>query len=336
MTSSTQIWLQNLAVFVSVTLLGFFVWRGAHSERWGSAWRSFRRDRLGKTAAIVTMGYLLVGCFETIVIPTETGSQTLLQAALARIPQEKGYSAPLAAHALSVSDPKPLAAKHLLGTDALGRDTLVQTLRATRSALWIGGLTSLVYIPLGVLFGILAAYYRGWVDDLVQFLYSTIAAVPEILMLVAILMVLGKGLGTMAIALGVTGWVGMARLIRGEALRQMERPYVAAARAMGQSHWRIISRHILPNVMHLIVIKFVLGFSGLVLAEAVLSYLGVGVPVGTPSWGVMIDASRSELSREPLVWWNLAASTTALFVLVLSLNLLGDALRRAFDPKSKS
>jgi peptide/nickel transport system permease protein len=116
----------------------------------------------------------------------------------------------------------------------------------------------------------------------------------------------------------------------------MERPYVAAARAMGQSHWRIISRHILPYVMHLIVIKFVLGFSGLVLAEAVLSYLGVGVPVGTPSWGVMIDASRSELSREPWVWWNLGASTTALFVLVLSLNLLGDALRRAFDPKSNS
>ena len=261
---------------------------------------------------------------------------SVLQLLLSGIPQEKGYSAPLATHALSVSDPKPLLKRHILGTDALGRDTLVQTLRATRSALWIGGLTSLVYIPLGVLLGILAAYYRGWVDDVVQYLYSTIAAVPEILMLVAILMVLGKGLGTMAIALGITGWVGMARLIRGEALRQMERPYVAAAKALGQSDWRILTRHLLPNVMHLIVIKFVLGFSGLVLAEAVLSYLGVGAPVGTPSWGAIIDASRSELSRDPLVWWNLAAASTALFLLVLSLNILGDALRRAFDPKSNS
>jgi peptide/nickel transport system permease protein len=102
---------------------------------------------------------------------------------------------------------------------------------------------------------------------------------------------------------------------------------------MGQSDWNILSRHLLPNVMHLVVIKFVLGFSGLVLAEAVLSYLGVGSPVGSASWGAMIDAARSELSREPVVWWNLTAATLALFFLVLSLNLFGDALRRAFDPR---
>jgi peptide/nickel transport system permease protein len=154
-------------------------------------------------------------------------------------------------------------------------------------------------------------------------------------MLIAILMVLGKGIGTMAIALGVTGWVGLARLIRGETLRQAERPYLSAARALGQSHWKIITRHLLPNVMHLIFIRFVLGFSGLVLAEATLSYLGVGSPVGVASWGSMIDASRSELSREPLVWWNLAASAGALFLLVLSLNLFGDALRKAFDPRAR-
>jgi peptide/nickel transport system permease protein len=102
---------------------------------------------------------------------------------------------------------------------------------------------------------------------------------------------------------------------------------------MGLSHWRIINRHILPNVLHLVLINFVLGFSGLVLAEAVLSYLGVGSPVGTPSWGTMIDGARGELSRDPVVWWNLAAATGALFGLVLSLNIFGDALRRAFDPK---
>ena len=162
---------------------------------------------------------------------------------------------------------------------------------------------------------------------------GTEVGVGHYLVVSAILLVLGKGLGTMAVALGLTGWVGLARLIRGETLRQVERPYIAAARAMGQTDGKILLRHLLPNVMHLVVIKFVLGFSGLVLAEAMLSYLGVGSPVGTPSWGAMIDASRSELSREPVVWWNLSAAIFALFFLVLSLNLLGDALRRAFDPR---
>lgn len=328
-----QIWVQNLCVLAGYSLLGVVLWSGTRSDRWRSAWKRLRGDVPGMGALIVIFAYLFVGTLESLTISSESGNLTLLQKVVSGIPQEKSYSAPLAKTTLSVADPKPLKASHLLGTDALGRDTLVQTLRATRSALWIGGLTSLIYIPLGVLLGMLAGYFRGWVDDVIQFIYSTVAAVPEILMLVAILMVLGKGLGSMAIALGITGWVGMARLIRGETLRQVERPYVAAAKAMGQSHWKILSSHLLPNVMHLVLIKFVLGFSGLVLAEAILSYLGVGAPVGTPSWGAMIDASRSELSREPLVWWNLTASSAALFVLVLALNLFGDSLRRAFDPK---
>lgn len=333
MAAFDQLWVQNLTVFAGYALLVWALRSVAGTERWKAAWKRLRADRTGMGALVLICGFLLVGTLESFSVPQATGSRTLLQLATAGIAQEKGYSAPLAATTLSVASPKPLAGRHLLGTDALGRDTLVQTLRATRSALWIGGLTSLIYIPLGVLLGILAAYYRGWVDDLVQYIYSTVAAVPEILMLVSILMVLGKGLGTMAIALGITGWVGMARLIRGETLRQVERPYVAAARAMGQSDWKILTRHLLPNVMHLVLIKAVLGFSGLVLAEAVLSYLGVGSPVGTASWGAMIDASRSELSREPFVWWNISASASALFLLVLALNLFGDALRRAFDPK---
>lgn len=328
-----QIWVQNLCLLAGYSLLARLVVWGLRSERWQAAWKHLRRDKLGLVSLCVIGLYLVVGTLESIVLPSASGSVTLLQRLTAGIPQEKSYSAPFATTSLSVADPKPLLGRHVLGTDALGRDTLVQTLRATRSALWIGGLTSLIYIPLGVLLGLMAGYYRRWVDDAVQYLYSTVAAVPEILMLVAILMVLGKGLGSMAIALGITGWVGMARLIRGETLRQVERPYIAAAKALGQSDWKILTRHLLPNVMHLVLIKFVLGFSGLVLAEAVLSYLGVGAPVGTASWGTMIDASRSELSREPLVWWNLTASSCALFLMVLALNLFGDSLQRAFDPK---
>ena len=257
----------------------------------------------------------------------------MLDLFLGGVPVEKSYSAPFAKTLLSEAKPEPLVGIHLLGTDALGKDVLVQTIKACRTALIIGGLTSAIYIPLGALLGILAGYYRRWVDDLIQYFYSTLASIPTILLLVSILIVLGKGLGTMAIALGITGWVGLCRLIRGETMRQSERAYVTAARAIGQSHWNIVTRHLLPNVMHLVLINFVLGFSGIVLSEAILSYLSVGSPVGTPSWGSMIDSGRAELSRDPLVWWNLTAATAALFFLVLALNLLGDSLRRAFDPK---
>jgi len=147
--------------------------------------------------------------------------------------------------------------------------------------------------------------------------------------------VLGKGLPQMAFALGITGWIGLCRLLRGETLRQSERPYCEAARALGQSNPKIIFRHILPNVMHLVLINFVLGFSGIVLAESILSYIGVGMPIGTASWGAMIDSARMELVREPKVWWNICAASGALFFFVLCLNLFGDALRRAFDPAAR-
>lgn len=328
-----QLWFQNTLVLIGYALVASLLSSATKGERWQAASSRLKRDYVGIAAFVVIVLFVFIGSMEMIRLPSNEGRRTLLDLVTTGIPQEKEYAAPMATHAFSVANPRPLNGRHLLGTDTLGRDTLVQTLRATRTALIIGGLTSIIYIPIGVLLGIMAGYYRRWVDDLIQYLYSTIASVPEILMLVAILMVLGKGLGTMSIALGITGWVGLARLIRGETLRQTEKPYITAAKAMGQSDWKIITRHLLPNVMHLVVIKFVLGFSGLVLTEAVLSYLGVGAPIGTASWGGMIDASRSELSRDPVVWWNLTSAATALFLLVLSLNIFGDALRRAFDPR---
>ncbi len=326
-------WVQNCIVIGGFLLLALLIWSGSRNERWKRAGARLRRDRVGMIALAVIGLYLFVGALEMIQVPSSTGKRSILDLLTHKIPLEESYSAPLAKTTLVQVNPKPLNGSHLLGTDALGNDTFVQVLKACRTALIIGGLTSAIYIPLGTLLGILAGYYRRRVDDAVQYVYTTVAAIPEILLLVAILMVLGKGLGSMAIALGVTGWVGLCRLIRGETLRQAERPYVTAARALGQSDWKIITRHLLPNVMHLVFIKFVLGFSGLVLAEAILSYLGVGSPVGTPSWGAMIDGARSELSREPVVWWNIGGATFALFFLVLSLNLFGDSLRRAFDPK---
>lgn len=330
-----KLWFQNALVAFGFGLVAWLILNGSRNERWQRAFQRLRRDRIGIISGIVIAVYLLIGALDMVRLPIgpSAAGSSVLDWLTRGIPAEQSYSAPGARTTLSVASPAPLNGSHLLGTDALGKDTFVQALKACRTALIIGGLTSAIYIPVGALLGILAGYFRGWVDDLIQYLYSLVASIPEILLLVSILLVLGKSLTNMSIALGVTGWVGLCRLLRGETLRQAERPYVAAARALGQSHWRIVTRHLLPNVMHLVLINFVLGFSGLVLAEAILSYLGVGAPVGTASWGAMIDSARNELSREPAVWWNITAATTALFFLVLSLNLFGDALRRAFNPK---
>lgn len=330
-----NVWFQDVLVAGGIGLFIALAVMASHNPRWQRAWQRLRKDRAGVAAAVVIVLYLFIGALEALQFPQRGGNaQSVLGFLLRGIPVEKTYSAPLASTTLSAANPEPLRGWHLLGTDALGKDTLVETLRACRTALLIGGLTSLFYIPVGALLGITAGYFRRWADDVIQYAYSVIIAIPDILLLASIILVIGKGIFTMAIALSITMWIGLCRLIRGETLRQAERPYVAAARALGQSHWNIITRHILPNVMHLVIINFILGFSSLVIIESVLSYLSVGVPIGTPSWGVMIDGARGELSRTPVVWWNLTAATTAMFFLVLSLNVFGNALRRAFDPKS--
>ena len=328
----------NIVVIAGFALLGWILWSGSHHERWHRAWKRFRADRTGMISLVIVGLYLGIGALEAIQFPSkEGGSKSVLDLILtSHIAKEKSYSAPLATvrlDELHKKEPEQLRGRHLLGTDALGKDTLAQTLKACRTALIIGGLTSAIYIPVGTLLGLLAGYYRKRVDDIIQYIYSTLASIPLVLLLVAMMMVLGKGLWQMSIALGITSWVGLCRLIRGEAMRQSERTYVMAGRALGQTHWQIITRHLLPNVLHLVIINFILGFSSVILMEAVLSYLGVGSPVGTASWGTMIDGARAELSRDPLVWWNLVAASTALFGLVLALNLLGDSLRKAFDPK---
>jgi peptide/nickel transport system permease protein len=205
------------------------------------------------------------------------------------------------------------------------------TLKGARVALLIGGLTSLIAIPLALLFGVSAGYFGGLIDDLVFFVMSTLSSMPGLLLLIALIMVMGRSTLSVCLALAITGWVGFCRLTRGETFKLRELDYVQAARALGVSDARIIVRHILPNLSHLIVITFVLTFSGLVLSEAVLSWLGIGVD---GSWGQMIDQARDELSRDPAIWWNLTAAGTALFVLILAINFVGDAIRDIFDPRT--
>jgi peptide/nickel transport system permease protein len=329
--------LQDLLVIAAVAGAGWGIVRFTRSERWQRALGRFYRDWIGLASLAVIALYFFVGVTDILKMPVKSDSgqpPSLLDIFFHRVRREKNYSAPFAQTTYSANRAQPLQGKHVLGTDQLGKDVLLQTMKGCSTAILIGTLTSLIYIPIGICLGIAAGYYKKRVDDFVQYSYSTLASIPGILLLVALLLILGKGVWQISFALGITGWIGLCRLLRGETLRQSEKPYCEAARALGQSDINIIFRHILPNVMHLVFINFVLGFSGIVLAESILSYLGVGMPIGTASWGVMIDSARMELSRDPMVWWNIGAATFALFFLVLSLNLLGDSLRRAFDPKS--
>ncbi|MFP4057616.1 MAG: ABC transporter permease [Candidatus Brocadiia bacterium] len=263
--------------------------------------------------------------------------------------EERTYSAPLAEISLTketveveedgetvirrVHPPLRHPGTHLLGTDKTGQDVLYKTLKSVRTGLIVGGLTTLIAVPFAIAFGVLAGFFGGWLDDAVQYLYSTLASIPWVLLVVAFMLVFGRGLVQLCVVMGLTGWIGLCRVLRGEAMKLREQEYVQAALALGVSRFRIIRRHVVPNVMHLVLISVVLRFSGLVLAEAVLSYIGVGVGPDTYSWGSMIDQARSELGRDPIVWWSLAGAFVAMFALVLSANLFGDALRDALDPR---
>jgi peptide/nickel transport system permease protein len=245
--------------------------------------------------------------------------------------QERSYSAPLAATEFYGGTPLRYPGRHLFGTDILGRDVFHLTLKGARVALLIGGFTSLIVIPIALLFGMSAGYAGGRWDAFVFFVVSTLASMPGLLLLVALIMVMGRGPLQVCIALGVTGWVGFCRIARGETLKLRELEFVQAARALGASTPRILATHVLPNLAHLVLITFVLMFSGLVLSEAILSWLGIGID---GSWGQMIDQARDELARDPIIEWNLLAAAGALFGLILAVNIVGDALRDVLDPRT--
>jgi peptide/nickel transport system permease protein len=244
------------------------------------------------------------------------------------------------------------AGYHVLGTDKVGQDVLYLTLKSIRTGLLIGTLTTLIMLPAAVLLGILAGYVGGWVDDAIQYLYTVLNSIPGVLLIAAAVLMMQVIIDThpdwfstsaeradarllaLCLILGVTSWTGLARLLRGETLKLREMDYVQAARAFGVRPLAIMLRHILPNLMHIVLIALVMDFSGLVLAEAVLSYVGIGVDPNTISFGTMINAARMELAREPMVWWSLAAAFAFMFALVLAANLFADAVRDAFDPRA--
>ncbi len=305
-----------LAVLAGLTFAALAVLFAA--RRWGTGWQAaWRRIRRGETrfawhAALAALGMLLL----------------------------------LAGPALSLA-----GGYHVLGTDKVGQDVLYLTLKSIRTGLVIGTLTTLVMLPFAVALGLVAGYVGGWVDDLIQYLYTTLNSIPGVLLIAAAVLMVQVAIDmhpdwfataaqradarllALCLILGVTSWTGLCRLLRAETLKLRELEYVQAAQAFGASAARILGRHILPNVMHIVLISVVMDFSGLVLAEAVLSYIGIGVDPSTISFGTMINTARLELAREPVVWWSLLAAFVFMFVLVLAANLFADAVRDAFDPR---
>lgn len=242
---------------------------------------------------------------------------------------------------------------HVFGTDRTGNDVLVQALKSVRTAFVIGALSTLATLPIALLLGVLAGYYKGWVDEVIQYVYTTLSSVPNVLLIAACVLMVqvffdknpelfetaaersDVKMLMLCLILGLTGWAGLCRLVRAETLKLRELDYVQAATAFGVGDLTLMARHIVPNVMHLVLITVVLSFSELILYEAVLTYIGVGVDPLMNSFGSMINLARSEMSRDPVVWWSFAAAFGFMVGLVLAANLFADGVRDAFDPKSR-
>ena len=287
-----------------------------HSSRslWSDAWKRLSR----RPAVLICMGivalYLLIGL--STFIPGFFAHRIELVISDAYHPPSRSHF------------------NLLLGTDIQGRPVIWRLLYGTRVALLITIFASILSLGIGVTLGIIAGYFGGWIDEIITWLFTTVSSIPWILLMIAMVYAL-KGteldpLFLIIIALGLTDWVSICRLIRAEVIKHRDRDYVHAARAAGVGTPRILFRHILPNVFHLVIITFSLGAVAYVQAEVVLTFLGLGIS-DKPSWGRMIDDAKLELLRG--VWWQAVAATVAIGILCLALNIVGDALRDALDPR---
>lgn len=306
------------------------------SSLWGNAWERLRSNRLALVCLWIVGFYTLLALYGEVTYQIyhakdETPSYQ-------EVNLDKQYLEPGFVRVFESDNEDSEAGfwetlfQHPFGTDGLGRDVFQRLIQGTRIAYHVGIITSLIAIPLGVLLGCLAGYFGGWVDDFVVWLYSTFSAMPGLLFILAIAMVVGRGLLGVYVGIGLTTWVGLCRLMRGEVLKHRERTYVVAARGLGLNSFRILFRHILPNVMHVIIVTFTLRFPAAIGTEVFMSFLGLGAE-SEPSWGIMINSARMRLWHG--VWWEMTFVTLAIFFLVLAFNLLGDALRDALDPRLK-
>jgi ABC-type dipeptide/oligopeptide/nickel transport system permease subunit len=275
---------------------------------WAHALSTILKDKLACTALIVVLFYFLIALLTFVgVIAGDWGAEI-----------GPSYAPP--------------GADYIFGTDIFGRSVFLKMIKGTETAVAIGLATSVISLVIGTSMGAMAGYFGGLIDEAIVWFYTTFSSIPFIMLLISIAFIMGKGTTTVFISLGVTSWVSLCRIVRGEVMKHKEREYSQAASALGAGHMRKIFKHILPNISHVLIINFSLTFESAIKAEVILSYLGLGVQ-GRPSWGTMIDDSKLELARG--VWWQLGAAVFAMFFIVLAFNILGDALRDALDPKLK-
>jgi len=282
---------------------------------WGDAWKRLRGNKVAMICLVLVVVYTLLAVYGEAVYQYNTYKDQTPTYSVVHL--DEAYTPP--------------GSGHWMGTDGLGRDVMARLVQGVRIAYKVGIITSFIAIPIGVILGCLAGFFGGRVDDFIVWLYSTFASMPGLLFILAIAMVVpGKGLLGVYLGIGLTTWVGLCRLVRGEVLKHKEQTYVQAAKALGIGSGRIMFRHILPNITHVIIVTFTLRFPAAVGTEVFMSFLGIGVQ-NEPSWGLMINSARMRLWQG--MWWEMTFVTMALFLLVLAFNLLGDALRDALDPR---
>ncbi len=347
------------------------VWQLSRREYWRLAYREVVRRRLAVVSFGVICLYVSIAFLDSVgwhpplrdakgVTLTSPEGKTiwdpkglsmldyLLRSIRAR--EEKTFSAPLAREQFTselmvdeqgqtrMGHPSlQYPGQHLFGTDKVGNDVLYLSLKGIRTGIIIGAVTTLLAVPFAILFGLLAGYFGGWVDDAIQYFYTVLSSIPNVLVIVAFMVIAGRGLPQLCLVMGITSWTGLCRVLRGETMKLREMEFIQSAKAMGVPAWKILARHIVPNVLHVVLITAVLRFSDQVLAEAALTYMGIGVdPSVTISWGQMIVDARLELARDPVIWWKLVAAFVFMLGLVLPTNVFGDALRDALDPRLRT
>ena len=288
------------------------------TDRWRRAWDRFRRDRVA-VAGLAVIGVMAL--LAVLARPVEVGGVVVQPVALAP------YDPAASGVAESYLPPSPT---HPFGTDWAGRDVFSRVLYGGRYSLSIGGIAVALALAVGVPLGALAGYVGGWVDEAIMRLVDVLYAFPFLVLAIALVATFGQGFWKLVGALVAVGWIGYARLLRGEVLSVVEREYVLAARALGVTDRRILVRHVVPNAVAPVVVQATLNVGTVVLSAAALGFLGLGLPPGTAEWGSMLSAGRDTLVGGE--WWVTVFPGLAIFLFVLSINLVGDGVRLALDP----
>jgi peptide/nickel transport system permease protein/oligopeptide transport system permease protein len=279
-------------------------------------WSRFKKHKPSLVGVVLIIVLILVATFAPLIAPANPDTQDLLHQ-LAKPGTPFGT--------------RLGTGTFLLGSDHMGRDLFSRLVYGSRISLLVGFVSELVILAIGVPLGAMAGYYGGKVDKLIMRIADVMFAFPDLLFAIAIMFALGSGIINLFIALGIVGWAGMARLVRGQVLQLKEMDYVQAAKSAGARDWWVILRHILPNALGPIIVAVTLGIPGAIMSEASLSFLGLGVRPPTATWGAMIMDGRSYLRTAPMVS---IVPGIAIMITVMAFNLVGDGLRDALDPRS--